>query len=450
MVTFNAPALRRSPVPTLLLPAILGLITARFALPVVEELPLPFLWAWLGTSLVFLGILLVTMRALFPPVRWDAGARTVRIGSRTVALDSVTSATRSLSSSPTAGYLTHRYRSSEGPSFRVLVAGRPFKGLDAAGLQELGRFIAAAPIGAGSDLTPAQERALGGLQANRGAVAAGAPALLADVDELLAALGAPAAHPATAAGEAPDAASAGAAAVAAAEQRAAAERRAPGAPLVLDAAAAERLAAAWADDDADAARAIEALPAGPRLARRVLFWLLVAVIVAGAGILIAGLVIENASGGRMSDDERTAFVPWFLGALLLGLLLGLGWCLAADAHVRQLRRAGEAWWAGADAERRRRGLATPFIAAETSGARRTANFLAFAGAVVGLFGILLVIAGFAVSDIPPAVTVVSGVVGVGLSTLAIVAWRRGVRGQRRTAERIVERGGLRLEPIGLA
>lgn len=135
-------------------------------------------------GLVF-GIAALVYRSLV----WDEQASTVSFWRHTVPLASITRVERTLSVGvATSVSLSYRFVSTEGPSVRILVAGRPLKGLDRDGLDALRRLVEAAPIAEpalGDELTDGQNVFVGELSESGGRSAVGKLLLLRELDRLI-------------------------------------------------------------------------------------------------------------------------------------------------------------------------------------------------------------------------------------------------------------------------
>ncbi|BDZ65116.1 hypothetical protein [Agromyces mangrovi Wang et al. 2018] len=392
---------------------------------------------------------MVVVRLLFPPVVVDLEQRSVRLGGADVSIATIDRVTRRAELSSGAAYLTYRLHSSDGPSARVLVAGRPVRGLDEAGVRALREVIAFAPIRVpeGTELTDRQAAIAANLQGDRGAHPAGREVLLAELDELLAGMSAPEGEQAD--DDQPEADRPAAAAPAAAPPVVSV----PLAPPVPPAAAVDAVtepgpipepgrpapttsstgaatprdelspeAAAFVDaidaDQEDADEVIANLPVGPLAAVLVGILAIVLGSLALAGGVIAGVVVETTTGDRTQGDVHAAIVAWVFGGIAAGLAGAVCWSIGADLRTAQHRRAAAAWLDEADADRRERGLAQAFWPAEGDAANRMLTIAWFTGLVVALAGalalVVLLIEGQFVGIAFAAfvVAAVSGVLGV--------------------------------------
>src|SRR5690606_28010533 len=105
------------------------------------------------------GAIILCLVLWYRPVAFDPGTRMARLGWREVPLSTVTTARREVSTGTSATYLSYRFASTDGAWGRVLVAGRPMRGLSPEGLRRLERFVEAAGIHDPADedaLTPTQ------------------------------------------------------------------------------------------------------------------------------------------------------------------------------------------------------------------------------------------------------------------------------------------------------
>lgn len=402
MIVIQGSPLRRNLVLILVAGVLLGVVLGQpLALVLGGELN-PLVSA--GIAVVAVAALLFGLRLAYRPLAYDPEARTVRFGRRTVPLATVTEAWRSVGVGPQSSNLIYRFRSTEGPTARVLVASMPYRGLDRAGLAVLADFVRLLPLRV-EEPDAARRDALASNVVGDGTwVPVTAQTLLEELDP------------------------------------------APLPPSVPEPAAApvfgQDAAAQHADDEA-AAEALNALPAGARLTRRiagVLFWLAVAV----ASVLLIIAVVLERSGERI--DDVGPLVGVITGVLAL---LGAVRTIAADLDVRQRRRAAARWMAVSSEQLRSRGLPAPYAAAwlEPAPGHRS---LGLAGFLLGMIGMLFGLGGlvllFGDFDHPfgpagPAVILVSGVL---VSALAIWIWIRWRRRRRTDAQWLIEALGLRL------
>lgn len=343
---------------------------------------------------------------LYPIVRVDGVGRRIRVRGREYPAAAIRRATRSVSSSASASYLTYRFTLDDGRRFRVIAAGRPFRGLAPGGLRALSGIVEASGIAEPAGLSPSQQRISSALQANRRAAPIGRSAILRDVAELLGeAAPAPGPEPA---GAPP--------------------------PQDIGAIAAEDLAA-----DELLAREL----GGLRRLRRMSGWLGVLGALTLVGLLIVLVIDERAGILGWSQEHPSATVAATVGFLAL-IVGGSAWAVFADAWVRGARRRADAWWASADETARGRGLPSLYLVADASGARRWITTLAFASTATGLIAAISVVLVFFVEGGPIALPFALAATA-GSVVAAIVCWRRSGRDARESAERVALRGGLRLD-----
>jgi hypothetical protein len=403
---------------------------------------------------LLLALILGLTAIMYRPVAWDPGSGTVSLAGRTVALSSITRVVRVLSTGNGAGYLTYRFYSTDGPSARVLVAGRPMRGLVGGEIDELLRLVEAAPIAdpVRADGLSGQQAALADTLSETGGKSEVGKRLL--VEELQTMIGARSTVP-TADGEAGRANQLDASG---APVRRDPDPAAPpipagaGVPLPdrprMSQREAEELERRWEEDDADATRFLASRPAPFRTIRPVLILLIVvAALLSGVALVIA-VVAENARGSLLGDDNDLASLA-IVGPGLLGVVLYMAWCAAADAQVRHKQRTAHEWLATRDDGQRQRGLAAPLLAAwgEPAPGTRLARALGFAGSTLGglafLVGLVLF---FTEDETGPVVAATFVLVGGAVLTAGTVGIVWSYR-RRRTANReLVLLAGWRLDP----
>ncbi|PSL38332.1 hypothetical protein CLV49_1951 [Labedella gwakjiensis] len=145
--------------------------------------------AVLVSAAAFFGLVFGIAALLHRSLDWDEQAGTVSFWRHTVPLASITRVERSLSVGVgTSVSLSYRFVSTEGPSVRILVAGRPLKGLDHEGLDSLRRLVEAAPIAEPAlvdELTDEHNVLVDGLSESEGRTAVGKLLLLRELDRLI-------------------------------------------------------------------------------------------------------------------------------------------------------------------------------------------------------------------------------------------------------------------------
>lgn len=359
----------------------------------------------LGVALWFAALWSIST-ALLPVVRFDAAALTLRLRGREYPAAAVRSATRSVSANGNAAYLTYRFALEDARRFRLIAVGRPFRGLAPDALRRLRTLVSASSIAEPAGFSPEQQRANSALQANGRAVAVGRAAILRDIDELL--------------GDVTPAAPA------------AATGPAGSAPVETHALQA---------NDLDAVEAIrEAV--GPLAGIRRICGVAA---VAGVAVLVA-LVLTFALDESMNlagwSPEHPAAGLIAAAGIVLGALGSVVWAIAADVAVRRVRRVADARWEAFDAADRSRGLATPFLAFDATGARRTSTMLAYASSVLAVIAAALSIGAFIELSMRPLLTILLILTGA-LIGASVICWRASRRDARVTAERIALRAGER-------
>ncbi|NQX33273.1 hypothetical protein [Herbiconiux sp. VKM Ac-2851] len=419
-------------------------------------------WALLG------GGLLIGLHVAYGGIVWYPGERAAELRGRRVPIDTITEAWRSLSSSGTAAYVVYRFVSTEGPSVRLLVAGRPMKGLDAAGVKDLARFVRelplvvpdaqTSPLGdeGGPRLSDRQRAAAVSLTSGGGKSRVGRETLLAE-------LGADADTDANAAADAdadldeartddrvgnPDPAT---------PEREpatylppASDRRRPnrtGDHAVISQREADRLVSEWAADDQHAERMLAAEPGRARPVRRLFFWLMILALGVAALTLVFAVVREESGGGPLGSMDDDLMAALIVGPGVLGLLFYIGWCAASDAQQRHLRRLGARWLeerAREDPEVRRRGLAAEMLAAWVVSVQRLRTVLAFLLSLLGFFVILGGIFFFSEDSVSGGV--ISLAVGIVMVVISVLLFLRVQRRKKADAEQLVHLGGWRLLP----
>jgi hypothetical protein len=405
---------------------------------------LGFLTAWA----IIAGALLLGLHLAYGGLVWYPSERAVELRGRRVPVDTITEAWRSLSSTGTATYVVYRFVSTEGPSVRLLVAGRPMKGLDATGVKALARFVRELPLVVpdaqasplGDDdaprLTDRQRAAAVSLTTGGGKSRVGRETLLTELgaeptksDE---------AESATPASDAP------------AYLPPAFARRRPGATgdrVVISPREAARLEREWEADDQHADRMLAAEPSRAQPLRRLFFWLMFASLGLSVGAIILAIVQEEFGGSLLDSGDDDLIVALIVGPGLLGLLFYLGWCAAADAQQREVRRLGARWLeerSRDDPEVRERGLAAAMLVAWVAPVQRLRTVLAFLLCLLGFFVMLGSV--FFFTDQTVLGGVVSLVVGLACEVVAVLLFLRVQRRKRADAEQLVLLGGWRVVP----
>ncbi|MCS5720643.1 hypothetical protein N1028_03890 [Herbiconiux sp. CPCC 203407] len=429
--------------------AALGLL---FAGPVAEVLDgldvelggAEWVVGFLGAGVVFAGIILLCLTLAYGTVHWNPQKGTARLGRREVPVSSITVAWRSVSSSDLNGaaYLVYRFVSTEGASVRVLVAGRPVRGLDAEGLGALTRFVAELPLEAPADtavdaagLTEQQRAAAVSLTSGGGKSRVGRDTLLAELAELMGAAPGASTDPAYPAVTDP--------AYPAGPDPIAPQNPAPG---TISRARAAELEREWQADDESAVALLLAEPAPARTVRRIFFWLIAAALAVAAFAIVAAVIGETIGGGFLPSDTNEIVGLLVLGAGGVALLFYLVWCAAADTDVRNRRRLALRWRDEADPGTRTRGLPLLLLAAWGEHPRRLSTAASFLSLFVGLLAALAAIVLFTDDEFPLLAPVLALLGGVALLALGIVGFVRVQRRRRTDAEELVLLGGWRVVP----
>lgn len=347
--------------------------------------------------------------ALYRPFAYDPATGTARIGRRTVPIASIREAWRTVSAGGNgAAYLVYRFRSTDGPAVRVLVAGRPLPGLDEAGRAALAGFLGLAPI-AGSD-EPSAEQLASNVVADGKKVPASAAALRAELGDVAPSSAAPAAAPVP-----------------------------PAMPEPVD----DALLTAMLADEESAVAALR--PLGGLLRARRLAWIAFVVAFLGMAVGAVGVIVLSAVGVDVDVPGTGIGVAIVFGAVAL---TGLGWSILADLAVRAVRAAGMRWLDTADRAARERGLPATFASAWLLFApgHRVLTIAAFTAGVIGMGA---VIGGpIAMTMDEPAIGVIVLLVGLAFSALAIWFWVRHRRRRRADAVWVVEKLGPRAAAMG--
>ncbi|NYD70975.1 hypothetical protein [Herbiconiux flava] len=405
---------------------------------------LGFLTAWA----IIAGALLLGLHLAYGGLVWYPSERAVELRGRRVPVDTITEAWRSLSSNGTATYVVYRFVSTEGPSVRLLVAGRPMKGLDAAGVKALARFVRELPLvvpDARPDvlgdtdaprLTDRQRAAAVSLTTGGGKSRVGRETLLTELgadeptdgDHL---------EPAAPADDEP-------AYLPPASTR---RHRPAGDRVVISAREAARLEREWEADDQHAERMLAADPGRAQTFRRLFFWLTVGSLTVAVIAIVLAIVGEDSSDGLLGSLDDDLVVALIIGPGLLGLLFYIGLCAASDAQLRHVRRLGRRWLderSRDDPEVQTRGLAASLLAAWVGSALRLRSVLAFLLCLLGSF--IVVASVFFFTENSPLGGALCLAIGVALVVVAVLLFLRVQRRKRADAEQLVLLGGWRVLP----
>ncbi|HWS49660.1 MAG TPA: hypothetical protein VN241_01495 [Microbacterium sp.] len=404
MRPLNSSLVTGSPWAAALLCLLLGLLTAGPLGSLFGSTPI----AWpagllIGTAFWFAVLWSISTAAL-PVVRFDEAALTLRLRGREYSAAAVRSATRSISASGAAAYLTYRFTLDDGRRFRLIAVGRPFRGLTPEALRRLRALVSASSIAEPAGFSPEQQRASSALQVNSRAVAVGRAAILSDIDELLGDITSPA--PVAGDGES--------------------------APVDHD---------ALLDEDLEAAEAIRRAVGPLAGIRRISGIAAIAGAVVLTALVLTFALDESMDLGGWSPEHPAAGLV-AAAALLLGTLGTLSWMIAADTAVRRVRRLADSRWEASDAAARSRGLPAPLLAFDATGARRTSTVLAYTSTVLAVLAAAFSIGAYIELSIRPLLTILLVVTGA-LVWASVACWRAARRDARTTAERIALRAGER-------
>lgn len=368
-----------------------------------------------GVALLCFAGLDLGVGALYRPFAYDPATGTARIGRRTVPIASIREAWRTVSAGGNgAAYLVYRFRSTEGPTVRVLVAGRPLPGLDHAGRAALAGFLELAPIAGSDELGP--EQLASNVVADGKKVSASAAALRAELGEVV--IG-------------------GAASVAPATAPAAAVP-----PVAAEPVDDELLAAMLADEES----AVAALrPLAGLLRARQIAWVAFVVAFLGMAVGAVGVIIASAVGVDVDVPGTGIGVAIVLGAVAV---TGLAWSILADMAVRGVRAAGMRWFDAADRDTRGRGLPATFASAWLLFApgHRVLTIAAFTAGVIGLGAMIGGPVAMTMDEVGIGLVVL--LVGLVFGALAIWFWVRHRRRRREDAVWVVEKLGPRAGVMG--
>ncbi|MFJ2370629.1 hypothetical protein [Microbacterium sp. NPDC087665] len=395
----------------------------------------------IAVSFVFLLVLIFCAAVLpYGLLSWDERAGTATFGRRTVPLATITRVVRSVSAAGGVVSIVYRFFSTDGPSVRVLVAGRPMKGIDQEALTELRRFIRALPIvepPRTDGLTDEQSAVVDAMSDVGGRSSVGKRLLL---EELEAILGPE--HPSDLMNT-PQMPTPGGTLTPAAH--ADAGKAGP----VLSAQEATALAEQWERDDRDAAAYLADKRIAAAIVRRVFFWVTVLAVVVAAGAIVAGVVIETTHGWVDSDTNDLLGIA-LVGCGVVGGLSYFGWCAAADAHVRRLQALGRAWLDSRDLEQRTRGLAPELLAAWTQPAPGTRLIRAVCYVTASLSGLALIAVPVIITTeediLTPAALLWTTIIAIVVLGLSIVGFVVTARARREARQQFVLLAGWRLMP----
>lgn len=412
-----------APAPRVLQPAawrraIAPMVVAVLVLSVVLQEPVaallpsatPRVLVFAAIALPVIAALALGLGAAYPKVVVTSDGA-LRVRGRLIRPSEIVRVRRAVSSGGGAAYLVLTLGTASGRGVRVLVAGTPIRGLDAEQLRMLREVVVASAIPAARDSEHERAFLSESVLASGRRVEADRGLVLRELDELRGAAFRPepeGPHPA-ANDDMPDAV----------------EARTV---VADDRAAAERLAEST----------------GPsRLARRIGLWVFV-LICAATAVLLVVLVVMEATGtdfGAADEDPLTAAMSI---AMLLALLAGIGWAVAADVDDARIRAVSQGWLAEASDSQRARGLPAPFHAAWLRApGGRMAGFGLLVLAVVALFALIGGPVALAQGFGPPAVGIVVAIVGVALGVLAWWLWSARRRAHARRVEWLIGAAGER-------
>lgn len=404
VIVIQAHPWRRNIPLVLVVSLVLGLLLSRVFSGVLFT-PLAQLLAAVGGVVLCFAIVVGALSLAYPTVAYDPRRRVVRLGSRVVPLDTLHTVERRISDGGRSATLIYRLRSADGAAARVLVAGRPFRGLDEAGRSALTELLRIAPIRTDDPRAAKRAAVAANLVADNSRVPVSAEFAITE----LAAFDSPVATAEPAPDTAPEIA-----------------------PADLE---------AMARDDEAAAAAIADLPRGPRVTRRVAgiaLWIATAATIV---VAVTALIVDG-NGGDIDDAAPIAF-----GLIALTFATaGLAWTISAELDVRARRRAAMRWLDGVGDAERGRGLPMPFAAAwmELAPGHRALTAGAF---VAGMIGMVLVIAGcvlFFFDDTPPGVAAIVLLIGLAVGAIGILGWQRVRRRRRADAAWVVAALGPRV------
>lgn len=167
----------------------LGLVTASPFAYAFASLPNPILWGFLSASAMYFVLAWSISSLLYPTVRVDPVRHVFRVRGREYTADELRRATLRRSANGTAAYTTLRLYTTDGRNFRILLHGRPFRGLAPESLRLLASFVAASDLHAPDFFTADQKRRETAMATNRHAVDVGRGVVLGVIEEVLAGTG---------------------------------------------------------------------------------------------------------------------------------------------------------------------------------------------------------------------------------------------------------------------
>lgn len=375
-------------------------------------------WAWAfpvafaGCAVLLGGGTLIGLALYYRPVAYDPAAGLARLGRATVPLASVTTARREVRAGWASTVLSYRFATTDGAWGRVLVTGRPMRGLRSPELRLLEQFVAATAIPdrpAPGELAPSQRLVAEAIGMNNVTQAqpysakrpVGKAEILAELRR-----------------EAP----------------AAKEKEVdPPLPATLD--------WQWYQDDQDAESVV--LTSAANTVRRAFGWATAGGVGAGMAVVMVAAILE-ASGGldTATNDAIAALVGL---ATVIGLVGYLGYAIAGFVSAQRAQRAVLTWLRDRDDQQVARGL-PPRLLAPFLG-NPPAHRLRLAGGIasIAVGGVALcagVVAVFVTA--PAAVTAGLLLPGLVLLWVGIALVRRAGHAARAHHELAARLGGRRL------
>lgn len=383
---------------------LLALVTAGLFGESPARYPLALAF-WL---VVLPGGILLYLAVAFRPVAVDFAAGLARLGRATVPLTSITTAWRETQVGLRGLQLSYRFVASTGAWGRVLVAGRPIRGLGEADRRRLAEFVARTAIAHPTDhdgLTPPQRYLLDSLSQYGAKTTVGKPTILAEL------VGEPIPE--------------------------------PGDPSEVT----EETLRQWQRDDHDAEAFRRSQPLAARRARRLLGWIALAAIAGGLVVVLAAAMGERSAGGQLDSGTNDLAAAGLLIVAGTGLAAYLGYCVACYVNVRDAQRSALAWLRERGAEQAERGL-PPVLSEAFAGyppAHRLKIVGAFAAAVVGGGALIAAPVIYATEpDLPSSVSLSILLIGIGFTAISVAAFLSANRAKRRQQVFAVRLGGHRL------